>query len=163
MEAYQELLNNDLVEKALAPSFDYQIGDLNFAPSYFQAVAIVFLLFLLVLSFARLRRIYVHWSLKGASSMIFLGFAIAIIVEGFLLLGGRTVLTELLGWENAPKPISTALDEGRGRLIDVLGDTAGEIPMSEASEHLTSERVYDFYQMMTDEEKVSFEEMVCTP
>jgi len=121
MEQVQELY-----EKVSGPSFSYKVGSIYFEPSYLQALLIVFLLFLLVFAFARMRYLYIHWSLgKSAIAMIFWGFLLAIILEGFLIIGGRSFLTVIFGWNNAPKPISTALDVGRERLVDVLGVSDG--------------------------------------
>ena len=92
-------------------TFSFNIGKISIAPTYWQAGAILFLIFLLVLSLARLRHMYVGWSLKGFVPNLLLGFFLALIVEGFLIISGRTLLTSLVGWENAPKPISTAIDE----------------------------------------------------
>jgi hypothetical protein len=55
-------------------TIDLNFGNFSFSPSYIQAGGIVFLLFLLVLTLARVRRLYVKWNLSGASSMIFIGF-----------------------------------------------------------------------------------------
>jgi len=43
-----------------------------------------------------------------------------LILEGFLLVGGKTVLLDLLGWKNAPKPISIILDSGRNNLKSLV-------------------------------------------
>lgn len=149
-------------DKALTPISSFEIGGLLFTPSYVHAVAIVVLLFLLVLTFARLRRLYVDWSLKGSATMIGLGFVLAIIVEGFLILGGRTLFTEIVGWQNAPKPIQTALDAGRAKLVQVLG-TSQEIPQSSASEPLTVEKVIGEYQSLTPDQAERFKKLLCVP
>lgn len=74
------------------------------------------------------------------------------MIEGFLLMNGHTALTEILGWKNAPKPISTALDEGRGQLINVLGveDTATE----------SASFVIETYDKLTNEEKALVREHI---
>ncbi|EKD62743.1 MAG: hypothetical protein ACD_52C00076G0008, partial [uncultured bacterium] len=102
-------------------TFDFHIGKLAFSPNYFQAVLVVFLIFLLIFSLARLRHMYVHWSFKGATAYVVMGFLLAIIVEGFMLLAGRTVFTEIVGWENAPRPLAAFITTGRERLVNVLG------------------------------------------
>lgn len=102
-------------------TFSFQVGNLTISPNYLEAFLVVFLVFFLILAMARMRRLFINWSFKGAAMGIFLGFVLAIIVEGFLLLGGHTVLTSLFGWKNAPKPIQQALDRGRGEFIKVLG------------------------------------------
>ena len=91
----------------LGRTFDVPIGKTVISPSYFYAAAIVFLLFLLVLTLAQVRRHFLNWSLKGGIFGIALGFFLALILEGFLIIGGKTVVTEILGWKNAPKPIKT--------------------------------------------------------
>lgn len=161
MESAYQLLENEYVLKALAPSLDYNFSDYNISASYFQAGIVLFLIFVLLFSLARLKRMQQHWSMKGATSMIFIGFIIALVLEGFMLLGGRTILTELLGWENAPKPISTALDEGRQRMIKVLGVT-DEIPNSSAAEPLTADEVMYIIDALPQTEKDLLHETMCT-
>jgi hypothetical protein len=109
------------VLKILLGKFDINIGSLSFPVSYAQAALIVFLVFILILLMAQFRRHFFDWSVKGAVFGIFFGFLLALVLEGFLLVGGRTALTGVLGWKNAPAPISLALDAGRSKLIQVLG------------------------------------------
>ena len=144
----------------LLRTFPFKLGGMQIRPSYLQAIAIVFLIFLLTLSIARLRRLYVNWSLKGSMAMIFFGFLLAFIVEGFLILGGRTLFTEIIGWENAPKPISTALDIGRNRLVEVLGVTQ-EVPESSAKSYSSAD-IFSLYQSLPDSEKQSLQTSICT-
>jgi len=152
----------ELVQRINAESVSFNVGNLLFAPTYIQALAIVFLLFLLVITFARLRRMYVDWSLKGALTMLFLGFMLALIIEGFLIIGGRTALTEVLGWKNAPQPIQTALDTGKEKLVDVLGVTK-EIPSTEASEKASLQSVIDDFQNLTPMDSSKLKKIICTP
>ena len=135
--------------------------DLYFSPNYLEAGAIVFLLFLLVLSMARLRRMYVKWSFKGATGMVLMGFLLALILEGFLIIGGRTMFTELLGWNNPPKPIATALDSGKERLVDVLGEQS-QVPMSEASSAVSSDMVIRGYNELAEDEAEVVRGQICT-
>lgn len=106
------------------------------SPSYLQVGIIIFLLFLLVLMMGQLRHRMVHWEMKGILPGVAFGFALALIFEGFALIGGRTLLTETLGWKTAPKPIANVLDAGRNQFIKVLGITE-EIPTSMAQEPCT--------------------------
>jgi hypothetical protein len=152
------MLNLDVIQK----TFSFKIGKLEIEPAYWQAIAIVALLFILVLTLARLRRVYVNWSLKGSTSMMFLGFMLALIIEGFLLIGGRTLFTEIIGWEKAPKPLSTVLDAGRGRLINVLGVTQ-EIPQSTASEVPDAASIYRQYILLDLLEAQKAQELICKP
>jgi hypothetical protein len=124
------------VLKVLVGKFDINIGKLSFPISYLQAALIVFLIFILISFLAQFRRHYVNWSVKGAVFGIFFGFLLALILEGFLIIGGRTALTGVLGWKNAPAPISLALDAGRNKLIQVLG-IKDQVPSSLAKENAT--------------------------
>lgn len=97
------------------------------------------------------------WSFKGALFGIFLGFLLALIVEGFLIISGKTAFTEVLGWKNPPKPVSVALDAGRDRLIKVLG-ISSEISISRAKVTNSSEIISSFRDLSTEEkEKVKSE------
>ena len=133
--------------KVLVGKFDINIGSLSFPLSYVQAALIVFLIFLLILVMAQFRRHFVDWSLKGALFGIFFGFLLALILEGFLIVGGRTALTGILGWKNAPAPISLALDAGRNKLIQVLG-IKDQVPSSFAKEKTTVSGAIDLLQSL---------------
>ena len=85
-------------------TLNLNVGNFSISPAYWEVVAIVFLLFLLVITLAHVRHVYVHWSFKTNWSMLFMGFLLALILEGFLIVGGKTILIELFGWKNAPKP-----------------------------------------------------------
>ena len=141
-------------------TLDIEVRGTLFSPSYLQAAAIVFLLFLLVLSLARLRKIYVKWSLKGWHAWLFMGFLLALLLEGFLLISGRTVLTEILGWENAPKPVKNALVVGREKLVNVLGITE-EVPASVAQEEPTLQGVISDFQSLPSPEAEKFRSLIC--
>jgi len=144
-------------------NINFKIGNLDISPTYWQAALIFFLIFLLVLTLARVRSLYLNWSLgKSAMAMLFWGFVLTIIFEGFFLIGGRTLFTEILGWKSAPKPISTALDIGRERLINVLGVTE-EIPSSYASEEIDISKLIDEINKLDADELEEVQSAVCAP
>ena len=141
----------------------YKIKGIYVEHTYWQAATIVFLIFLMLFTLARLRFLYVHWNLgKSSLSMLFWGFLLALILEGFLILSGRTILTEILGWKNAPKPISTALDVGRGRLITVLGEQK-EVPASLANEKPNASQVLENYNVLSEEDSQKVKQIICMP
>ena len=84
------------------------------------AAGIILLIFALVLVMAYMSRSFMSWSLSGAGIGIFVGFLLAIILEGFLLIGGKTVITAALGWKSAPAPILNVLNTGHKQLLDAL-------------------------------------------
>lgn len=135
--------------------FKLNLGKFSIPITYIQAGAVIFLIFLLVLVLAQFRRHFVDWSLKGAIFGTFFGFLLALILEGFLIVGGRTALTSILGWKNPPALISVALDAGRGKLIQVLGINS-QIPSSLAKEGTTVAGTVELLQSLNpaDIEKV---------
>ena len=146
----------------LGNSFQFNLGNLNLSTSYIQAGAIILLLFLLVLSLAQFRRHLLSWSLKGALFGLFFGFLLAFIIEGFLVVGGRTAITEIAGWKNAPQPIQTVLDAGRSKLVQVLGVTE-EVPPSVAKENPTAEDAINIFQSLDPSESTKVRQMICEP
>src|SRR5438094_852678 len=102
----------------LFKTFTLNLGKFSLPVSYVQAALVVLLVFVLVLSFAQFRRHSIEWSFKGGIAGLFFGFLLALILEGFLLIGGKTVLTSVLGLKNPPKPLSIALEAGRNQLIN---------------------------------------------
>jgi hypothetical protein len=137
------------------------VTNFSFAPSYIKVGAIIVLLFLLVVSLASFRKHFVKWSLKGGLIGLFFGFLLALLLEGFLLIGGKTVITEFLGWKNAPKPIKTALDLGRSKLVNVLGIT-DEIPKSNAFSTPTAKDAIEILQSLNPTEIKKIKAIICT-
>ncbi len=142
--------------------FDFKIGELIFAPSYIQAGAVVLLIFILILTLARLRRMYVNWSFAAAGSMLLIGFMLTLVLEGFLILSGRTLLTEILGWENAPKPLQNVLISGRTKFVEVMGVT-DEIPASYAEDEPDLDDVVTRFQSLSPSDAREFRSLICEP
>lgn len=160
LENFQPSASVDNTTNLVNKTFLFNIGKMEIAPTYWQAGLIIFLLFVLILTLARLRHMYVGWSMKGFFPILSLGFLLALVFEGFMILGGKTLLTEILGWKNAPKPISTALDEGRNRLINVLGVNE-EIEYAEKK--LDYQDILTAYEKLSDEDKEKVNKNICTP
>lgn len=148
--------------RLLNQKLSFSLGSFRFAPSVFQAAAIIFLLFILILSLAQLRRHFIDWSIKGSIFGIFLGFILALVLEGFLILGGRTVLTEIIGWKNAPKPIVNILDAGRKKLVEVLG-ISYPIPSSFADAVKSSNEILNDFRKLDVNEAQKVKAIICKP
>jgi hypothetical protein len=131
------------------------INSLYVAPTYIQAGAIIFLIFLLVISLAQFRHHFVKWSMKGGLIGLLFGVILTLILEGFLLVGGHTVLTGVLGWKNAPKPFSKLLDSGRQKLTDVLGVTN--------INPTTAKDTINIIQTLNPSETQKIKDIICTP
>ncbi|NMC99329.1 MAG: hypothetical protein GYA62_06390 [Bacteroidales bacterium] len=141
-------------------TFTLTLGSFSIPVSYWQAAAIVFLLFILLIMMANFRRHYVDWSLKGGVVGIFFGFLLALILEGFLLIGGKTALTEVLGWKNPPKAVAHVLDAGRDQLIQVLG-VQTQIPSSYAKENGTVQKAMEVLQSLNPSDIKTVKSVLC--
>jgi hypothetical protein len=158
MERFAPIIN--FLGKTFSP---IKIFSLEIIFTYWQAIVMVILLFLLVVTMARMRYLYVNWHLgRHSFSMLFWGFLLAIILEGFFILGGRTIFTEILGIKNLPKPLSTILDIGRNRLISVLG-VSSQVPSSTAQGNSDSEYVLKLYKSLPPSEAEKFYNQICKP
>jgi hypothetical protein len=147
----------------LSKSFGtYTVRGLEIEPTYWQAGAIILLIFMLIFTLARLRYIYVHWNLSGTSlSFLFYGFLLALILEGFLIISGRTFFSATLGWENAPKPIAAFIDLGRDKMSKVLGEQT-KIPESVAKQPPTAKSVVTDYFNLPKSEAQKVESQICS-
>jgi hypothetical protein len=143
-------------------NLNFKFLSFNLQSPSWKAVAIVVLLFLLVLVLAQVRRHLIDWSVKGAIFGIFFGFLLALFAEGFLIIGGKTAVTELLGWKNAPKPVQVAIDAGRTKLVNVLGVT-DEIPQSVAAEDPTMDDAIQILQSLDPDESRKVKSLICNP
>lgn len=135
--------------------FNFNLGEISFSPSYIQAGVVVVLLFILVLMLAQLRRHFVDWSVKGALFGLFFGFLLALILEGFLIIGGKTAITQVLGWKDAPKPLADILELGRSKLIQVLGAKTKLNP--------TFGDGVTFFQSLNPSEAQKLKNFICKP
>lgn len=115
-----QAIGENLINKGFE-TFSFKVGTLTISPNYIEAGLIVLLIFFLLIAMARMHRLFVNWSFKGAGMGVFLGFILCLIVEGFFMVSGSTILTSVLGWKNAPKPIQNVLDASRSQFVKVLG------------------------------------------
>lgn len=146
----------------LGQGINFNLGNFSFPLAYWQVGAIVFLVFLLFLMMAQFRRHFVDWSLKGTVFGVFFGFLLALILESFLIIGGKTALTELLGWKNPPAPIAQALETGRTKLIQVLG-VQTQIPSSFAKEEVGVQGAVDVLQSLNPQDLKKVKTIICVP
>lgn len=97
-------------------TFSFKIGGFTLSPNYITAFLLIMLIFMLVFTMARMHHLFIKWSFKGSAMGVLIGFVLALVIEGFFIVSGSTVLTATLGWKNAPKPIANLLDESRVKL-----------------------------------------------
>lgn len=140
--------------EAIVEKMNILFGSFGVPPIYIQAGLIVILLFLLVLSIAQYRHHFVKGSLKGGVAGLFFGIIFTLIIEGFLLTNGSTILTTVFKWKNAPKPLSTVLDLGKDKLTKVLG---------EESTNQSSKDVITIMQSLNPDEIKRIKAIICEP
>jgi len=70
------------------------------------------------------------------------------------------VVTEILGWKSAPKPILNVLEAGRNKMVSVLG-VSDEIKQSQAS-GLTPSKIIELYQSISPKEQQAVRYQICT-
>jgi len=144
--------------------FNFDLGKFSFSSSYIQAGVVVVLLFILILMLAQLRRYFVDSSVKGSLFGLFFGFLLALILEGFLIIGGKTAITQILGWKEAPKPIANLLEIGRDELVQVLGEQAEvRIPDAVAKLNPTFNDAVVFFQSLNPSEAQKLKNFICKP
>ncbi len=152
----------NILEKLLH-TYDVALpGGFTFSPNLLQAILMVILVFLLIFTLGHLRHTYVDWSVKGILPGLTFGFVLAILVEGLFLIGGKTVFTEILGWKNAPKPISNVLDGSREKIISVLG-VQDQIPNSKAASFPTADSVLSQVKTLSRAEQDTIKLQLCAP
>lgn len=151
----------DVPSKLFATIGNFNLpGGFVFSPTYLQAGVVIVCIFLVILAFAMMQRRQSQWTVKGIMPGVAFGFTLALLLEAILLIGGKTLFTELLGWEDAPKPIAGALDYSRERLVDVLGISSG-IPEGRAGAQATIGDIMQSYEGLTGDEQESLQSLIC--
>lgn len=143
----------------LFKTFDLEIAGYTIKPEYWHAGVIVLLVFMILLAFARYRHQKVKWGLQGFIPTVLLGFVLAIFLEIGLLLSGKTLMTEVLGWENAPKPISAIIDTGRTRMVQVLGETDMSVLNGDANS--VGDEIILLYTSLEQDEADKVKDIIC--
>lgn len=143
-------------------TFPLTIFGLEIEPTYWQAAVIIFLLFLLVFTLARIRYLYVHWSLgSSAWAMLLWGFLLALVLEGLILVSGKTILMSVFGWRNPPQPVDILLSTGREKFIQVLG-VEDEAKKNQNLKTNYQTVVLDF-RSLPEEERKKAKVFICEP
>lgn len=150
----------DKLLKMSLGSFNLSLGEFFLPIPYWQAIAVVVLIFLLLFALALFRRHHVDWSLHGIVFGVFLGFLLALILEGFLIIGGKTVITSVLGWKNPPPFVASVLDAGKDKLIQVLGTSVG-IPSTFAKDNATVQGVVEILQNLNPDDSKKIKIIFC--
>lgn len=142
----------------LFKTFDLHVAGRTIKPEYWHAGVILILAFMIVLTLARYRQLKVKWGFQGFIPTLILGFVLAIIFEIGLLLSGKTLVSMIFGWENAPKPISTIIDESRGKMVQVLGESEESSGFDQVD---STDEILLLYTSLEQDEASSVKEIIC--
>ncbi len=156
----------DLVNKWLSflpqKSLNFKLGRFDLTFSYWQLALIALLIFLLFLSLARVRHLFLHWSFgKNSLSFFFWGFLAALILEGILVLVGRTAFTESVG-KNLPKPVAGLVETAGEQLTKVLGEKT-QVEMTKANGVENAENFIKAFLVLPSDQKKQVKEKICSP
>ena len=146
----------------LSNEFTLTFGNFSLPIKYWEVLGVILLLFMLVLLLGHARRKMNNWSFRGVIFGVFFGFLMALTIEGFLIIGGKTALTQVLGWKNPPAPVAQVLDAGRGQLVKVLGAET-QIPSVNAMATSSAASVIENYQSLTSSEAAQIKSIICKP
>lgn len=150
------------IVRFLSNEFTLTFNNFSLPVKYWEILGIIILLFLLVLLLGQARRKMSNWSLRGVIFGVFFGFLLALTMEGFLLIGGKTALSEVFGWKNPPAPVAQALDVGRGQLVKVLGAET-QIPSANAMTTSSATSIIENYQSLTSSDASRVKNIICRP
>lgn len=78
-----------------------------------------------------------------------------------MIIGGKTALTSVLGWKDAPPAITQALDSGRNQLIKVLGVDTATIPSSFAKNSVGVEGAVEILQGLNPADTKTVKSIFC--
>lgn len=78
------------------------------------------------------------------------------------MIWGKTLLTETLGWKDAPKPLKTAMELGREKFVSVLG-VSSEKQQAVIFSDPKVEDAIDVIQSLDPNENKKIKDIICTP
>lgn len=126
-----------------------------------QATFIIIVVFLFALLLGVARHHMLAWSIKGAWFGIFFGILLTLLVEAFLLVGGRTALVETLNNEKIPKTVRNTIREGTREISNSLNN---EIPMLSAQDQQDpTKNVISLFSSLKREDQQTVERAICLP
>ena len=158
---------------AQIPTLASSLG-ISFGESSLRTLFILAGVFLLLVLLGLTRKHLLGYSFKGGYAGFGLGVIFTLVIEILLLLGGRTLLTESLGWKDAPPALTETFDRGKEEVAKDLGVEKAsdlEIGFSTASDSASSQRenfdnaesFLSSYQKLTPLEAGKVKSRVCAP
>ncbi|MBI4058882.1 hypothetical protein HY404_01425 [Candidatus Microgenomates bacterium] len=130
------------------------------APQLKQAVLIIGGIFLVALLLGVTRHHMLEWSIKGAGFGILLGVVLTLVVEGFLLVGGRTAVAEVLRNKNTPVAIRSFIQDNMMQLAQAIGSPPQVL---NAATSATSGEVVENFNNLSVKEQSKARTQICAP
>lgn len=126
-----------------------------------QGILIIIGVFFVTLLLGLTRHHMLSWSMKGAGFGVVAGMLLTLVLEGLLLVGGKTAVAEIVRNESAPPAVRVFLQKNMSELADLIGPestTLGTASVKGVPEGLVTE-----YKKLTSQEQTQVRNAVCAP
>lgn len=130
------------------------------SPQYQQALIIGIGVFLIILLLGVTRRHMLNWSIKGAWFGVVFGIVVTLLVQGLLLVGGKTAVVEVVRNEKTPKNVRVFLQENITELAQSL---ASEPKTLGAQEELNFQDFIDGFSTLPKKDQQKVKNLICEP
>lgn len=126
-----------------------------------QAMLIIIGVFLFTLVLGLARHHMLVWSIKGAGFGIVMGAILMLILEGILLVGGKTAVGEIVKNNSTPDNVRVFLQKNMSELASQIGAEPGTL--GAASEKIDPEVVISEFKNLESLEQKAVQEAICKP
>lgn len=138
-----------------------QLG-VSIPPGILQVALIGTGVFLFTLLLGLARHHMLAWSIKGAWFGFLLGMVLLLILEGFLLVGGKTAISELVKNKRTPENVRVFLEKNMTELAQSLSNNPKALGASTKSGNPSASFVSQFENLPRGEQDAVKEE-ICQP
>lgn len=126
-----------------------------------QAVVIIIGVFLITLVLGLARHHMLAWSIKGAGFGIVMGAVLMLVLEGILLVGGKTAVGEIVKNTSTPENVRVFLQKNMSELASQIGTEPGTL--GAASEQTGPEVIISEFKNLESLEREKVQEAICKP
>lgn len=133
------------------------------APSVKQIGIIALGIFFFLLLFGLARHHMLEWSLKGAYFGIFLGIILTLVIEAFLLVGGRTLIVAAVKNEKTPQVVRIFLQKNMMELAESLAGEPKTLGAAGEQKTLSPNEVVNNFSLLSPNDQSRVQQRICAP
>lgn len=126
-----------------------------------QGILIIIGIFFFTLLLGATRHHMLHWSLKGAGFGLVLGIIVTLVLEGVLLVGGKTAIAQAIKNNNTPPDVRIFLQKNLSELAQLIESSPTTLGAS--SDGALSGQIAEAYKDLNSKEQKQVRDAVCTP